>query len=207
MAGVGGEPEDNASAGADVEKTGAPCCTVVLYCVCTLRGYALYGCALSGCALSGCALCSGAIQPYPPMARKYPRRRPALWETSRFPPKHKRPPACRRQTRGRGRLTPPQADALSSLVRRVRARRESPGRVRRGPGDRRAVVREPVGRGYRRGLSSRETPCPGRERQAVAQPSYVCTRPKRSCVPQMPLRRHSSWTIWLWSTKRFTSGP
>ncbi len=31
--------------------------------------------------------------------------------------------------------------------------------------------------------------------------------PQRLLVPQMPERSDSSWTIWLWSTKRFTSGP
>lgn len=35
----------------------------------------------------------------------------------------------------------------------------------------------------------------------------VTTLPQRLEVPQVPERRHSSCTIWLWSTKRFTSGP
>jgi hypothetical protein len=31
-------------------------------------------------------------------------------------------------------------------------------------------------------------------------------RPQVSWVPQMPARRHSSWTIWLWSTNRVDLG-
>src|SRR4051794_12978455 len=38
-------------------------------------------------------------------------------------------------------------------------------------------------------------------------PGYVTTRPHRLLVAQMPRRRHSSWTIWEWSTNRLTSGP
>src|SRR5512139_4131330 len=38
-------------------------------------------------------------------------------------------------------------------------------------------------------------------------PLYVTTRPHVLFVPQIPDRRHSSWTIWEWSTKRLTSGP
>ena|GEM_PF-6013124 len=41
----------------------------------------------------------------------------------------------------------------------------------------------------------------------TGQGLYVCTRPQSSFVPQIPLRKHSSWTIWLWSMNRFTSGP
>jgi hypothetical protein len=40
-----------------------------------------------------------------------------------------------------------------------------------------------------------------------SQPLYVKTRPHKLFVPQMPERKHSSCTIWLWSTKRLTSGP
>lgn len=38
-------------------------------------------------------------------------------------------------------------------------------------------------------------------------PSKVMMRPQTLFVPQIPDRRHSSCTIWLWSTKRFTFGP
>src|SRR3989442_1889896 len=31
------------------------------------------------------------------------------------------------------------------------------------------------------------------------------TFPHRSAVPQIPARKHSSWTIWLWSTNRLRS--
>ena len=47
-------------------------------------------------------------------------------------------------------------------------------------------------------------------RNPVSKPDQllkVRTRPHRLLVPQMPERRHSSWTIWLWSTNRFTSAP
>jgi hypothetical protein len=47
----------------------------------------------------------------------------------------------------------------------------------------------------------------GLSQVSLAQGLYVSTRPQRLFFPQIPARSASSWMIWLWSTKRLTSGP
>ena len=67
----------------------------------------------------------------------------------------------------------------------------------RKPAMARAEVPSPMRRGL--GLLAR--------RRVPRQPLYVTIRPNRLLVPQVPERSDSSCTIWLWSTKRLTSGP